>query len=96
MILIYEGEMVVLEAAKRWASGSLQCPCYTLLPIGSWQRVVLGHFLGRVQESHVSPVTAMAFNQVDPECSNLVATIGGNQVNLAIQLHNALPEEHSD
>mmetsp|Transcript_2408 Transcript_2408/g.7216 ORF Transcript_2408/g.7216 Transcript_2408/m.7216 type:complete len:406 (-) Transcript_2408:1578-2795(-) len=40
-----------------------------------------------VKESHVSPVTAMAFNQVDPECSNLVATIGGNQATVYDGMH---------
>ena len=31
------------------------------------------------QESHVSPVRGLCFNQADPTCSNLVATVGGGQ-----------------
>lgn len=32
------------------------------------------------QESHCSPVHHLLFNAVDPRCSNLIASVGGNQV----------------
>ena len=35
------------------------------------------------QESHCSPVHQLLFNAVDPRCSNLVASVGGNQVSMA-------------
>ena len=36
------------------------------------------------QESHGAPVSAMQFNDVDPECSNLFATVGADQVSLLV------------
>lgn len=35
------------------------------------------------QESHCSPVHQLLFNAVDPRCSNLVASVGNNQVSMA-------------
>ena len=42
------------------------------------------------QESHGSPVTAMQFNDVDPQCSNLFATVGGDQAGLTSLLDRGL------
>ena len=36
------------------------------------------------QESHCSPVHQLLFNAVDPRCSNLVASVGGNQVSMTV------------
>ena len=37
--------------------------------------------LSSPQESHGGPIRCIRFNQADPECGNLFATTGGNQVN---------------
>lgn len=44
------------------------------------QLLHLSKGLFTMQESHGHPVRAIAFNSVDPECSNLFATVGGDQV----------------
>ena len=47
------------------------------------------------QESHCSPVTALSFNSVDAECTNVFATIGKNQVGSVASEDNTqlLPQE---
>ena len=38
------------------------------------------------QESHGGPVTAMHFNNVDPECANLFASVGGDQAGYSLTI----------
>jgi hypothetical protein len=48
------------------------------------------------QESHCSPVHQLLFNAVDPRCSNLVASVGGNQVSTAVPSACAYTKQNVD